>query len=248
MPTYEIVAHRGARERWPENTLPGFEEALHIGADAVELDVRLTKDRIPVVYHYTYLESNTSLTGPIFSYRLEDLRHAVLFRADGSPGQGCGISTFEEVLEALAGRIGLEIDVKGPEPECVDIVAEVLHRYRQFWETMEITSYEASLLHDIQRRCPGLATDLLFPRSESWMRLDAVEYYALHHARLACARAVHLHPTQLTHEAVETMRQHAIEVHMWDANDEAAWQLAADLGIPKVCTDRPREALHFREK
>ena len=56
MSTFEIVAHRGVPNEYPENTLTSFERAIELGADAVELDVRLTKDKIPVVYHYYYLD------------------------------------------------------------------------------------------------------------------------------------------------------------------------------------------------
>ena len=47
----EIHGHRGARGLWPENTLPAFERALALGVDAVELDVGLTRDGVPVVHH-----------------------------------------------------------------------------------------------------------------------------------------------------------------------------------------------------
>ena len=56
--TLEVVAHRGVAEHAPENTLPAFLRALAVGADAVELDVRLTRDRVPVVYHYYYLDES----------------------------------------------------------------------------------------------------------------------------------------------------------------------------------------------
>ena len=49
MKEFEIVAHRGVHDEFPENTLPAFERAIELGADAVELDVRLTADGVPVV-------------------------------------------------------------------------------------------------------------------------------------------------------------------------------------------------------
>jgi glycerophosphoryl diester phosphodiesterase len=61
MHTFEIVAHRGVATQYPENTIPAFLRAIELGADAVELDVRLTKDKIPVVYHYYYLDKIGSL-------------------------------------------------------------------------------------------------------------------------------------------------------------------------------------------
>ena len=101
-----------------------------------------------------------------------------------------------------------------------------------------MTSYEPALLLSIQRLCPGLATDLLFPRSEPWMKLDVVAYQALHMARLARARAVHLHPAQLSPEVVSAINRRGIQIHAWDVNDEPALRLVAGLGIPRICTDR----------
>jgi glycerophosphoryl diester phosphodiesterase len=50
-PRPAVVAHRGASSELPENTLAAFEEAARVGADMVELDVRLTADGVPVVLH-----------------------------------------------------------------------------------------------------------------------------------------------------------------------------------------------------
>lgn len=60
VPRSKIVAHRGTTSG-PENTLEAFRRALDLGADAIELDVRLTRDQRPVVYHYFYLEIDTSV-------------------------------------------------------------------------------------------------------------------------------------------------------------------------------------------
>lgn len=49
MTWFEIVAHRGVPVEAPENTIQSFQKAISLGADAVELDVRLTKDHIPLV-------------------------------------------------------------------------------------------------------------------------------------------------------------------------------------------------------
>ena len=76
---FEIVAHRGIPTEAPENTIASFQRAIDLGADAVELDVRLTSDRIPVVYHYFYLQENTSASGAIFNFSFEQLRRVEIF-------------------------------------------------------------------------------------------------------------------------------------------------------------------------
>jgi len=241
----EIVAHRGVADGVPENTLAAFERALDLGADAIELDVRLTKDRVPVVFHNFYLDGKTEASGPIFAHTFAQLRELELLGGGESP-EGRRIPTLSEVLEAFAGRLGLEIELKGPEPESSEIVAAELHRFRHLWDTMEVTSYEPALLLHIGRRCPGLATDLLQRRSEDWMGLDVVAYVAVQTGRLAGARAVHLHPTQLSPEEVSTVRSAGIEVHSWDVNDVDSLAMIQELSIPKFDTDNLRLALEFR--
>ena len=54
------MAHRGVPEGVPENTIRAFQRALELGADAIELDVRLSKDGVPVVFHNFYLDETTN--------------------------------------------------------------------------------------------------------------------------------------------------------------------------------------------
>jgi glycerophosphoryl diester phosphodiesterase len=223
--------------------MPSFQRALDLDADAVELDVRLTADHVPVVYHYFYLEEVTGISGPIFNYTFHQLQNLSVFG-----NNSCRISSLPEVLDTVGGKIGVEIEIKGPEPESTAIVSDILHQFKPLWETIEVTSYEPMLLADIQQRCPGLATDLLFPRPEAWMKQDVVTHSALHLARLARARAVHLHPTQLASETVSTIRQQGIEVHAWDVNDEEALNRITELDIPRICTDKLQSALDFRQR
>ena len=232
----------------PGNTIPAFQRALDLGADGMELDVRLTKDRVPVVFHNFYLDEVTAARGPIFEYTFDQLRQVEVLGSRGQAPNGCRIPTLCEALETFGGRLGLEIEIKGPEPESSEIVGALLQRFRRLWETIEVTSYEPNLLANIGPRCPGLATDLLFPLSEDWMGLDVVTYLAIHRARLARARAVHLHPTQLSPEVVAVVHSSGIEVHAWDVNDEESLSCVAELGIPRFDTDEVQLALEFRTR
>jgi glycerophosphoryl diester phosphodiesterase len=245
MHTFEIVAHRGVATQYPENTIPAFLRAIELGADAVELDVRLTKDKIPVVYHYYYLDKITSLPGPIFNYTYQQLSQSGFLNAQSSP-DSLKVPTLVEVLETIGGKIGLEIEIKGPEPESALLIGDVLRRFKSLWKTIEVTSYEISLLLKIKTQCPGITTDLLYPRTEPWMRLDVVGYEALHKARLAQARAVHLHPSQLSAQVVDSVRSSGIEIHAWDVNDEPALEAIVEYNVPRICTDRFELAASFR--
>jgi glycerophosphoryl diester phosphodiesterase len=238
----QIVAHRGATADAPQNTLAAFRAALASGADAVEFDVRLTRDLVPVVYHYAYLDEATSGHGPIWDFSLEELQHVRV----GPPDSQERIPRLADVLDEFAGRIGLEIELKGPEPEMVTAVAPLLEEARNHWGRMELTSYEPVLLAALRTQLTDLNTALLFPRSEAWMTLEVVAYFSRHRARLAQATAVHLHPTQLTERVVAEVRSAGVEVHAWDVNDVPMLQLCADLDLPWVTTDHLEEALAWR--
>ena len=245
MNKFEIVAHRGVATEYPENTIPAFQRAIELGADAVELDVRLTKDKIPVVYHYYYLDKITSLHGPIFNYTYQQLSQARFLNVKTS-ADSLKIPTLVEVLETIGGKIGLEIEIKGPEPEAALLIGDVLRRFKSLWKTIKVTSYEITLLLSIREQCPGITPDLLYPRTEPWMGLDVVGYEALHKARLAQARAVHLHPSQLSAQAVDSARSSGIEIHAWDVNDEPDLEAIVEYNVPKICTDQFELAASIR--
>lgn len=245
MKPFEIVAHRGVPDIYPENTIPAFERAIELGADSIELDVRLASDHMPMVFHYFYLNEITSVSGTIFDYTCEQLRNVhVIGKNRGDKYQ---IPTLIDVLESIGGRMGLEIEIKGPEPESAEIIANLLSEYKNIWETMEVTSYEPYLLRKFQKECPNIPTDLLFPRSESWMKLDVVSYMAIQHSKMAGARAVHLHPTQLTYAVVDKVRMNDIEIHAWDVNDEHSLKTCVELEISKICTDKFQQAKNYRQ-
>lgn len=245
MKPFEIVAHRGISDRAPENTAEAFQRAVDLGANAIELDVRLTADKIPVVYHYYYLEENTSASGPIFEYSWEQLKNVSVFHKADRTCIG-RISTLQDILDSFAGKIGLEIEIKGPEPEAPEIIGALLNKYKSFWKTIEITSFEPALLLAIQKSCPGITADLLFPFAESWKKPDVLQYEALQLSRLAHARAVHLHPSQLSEPVVSFLRKNGIEIHVWNVNDIASLEIINGFCIPRICTDNFELAKFFR--
>ena len=86
-----VIAHRGASGQYPENTLLAFAMGLEQGADALELDVRVTADGVPIVLHDPTLERTTNGAGAVARLRLTDVR-----RADAGGGER--VPTLAEVL------------------------------------------------------------------------------------------------------------------------------------------------------
>lgn len=99
-----VIGHRGASGEHPENTLPAFEAAVAQGADAVELDVRVSADGVPVVIHDPTVDRTTNGTGAVAAFSLEALQSL-------DAGGGARIPTFKEVL-ARFDRLPMIVEIK----------------------------------------------------------------------------------------------------------------------------------------
>jgi len=100
----------------------------------VELDVRLTRDHVPVVYHYFYLDEVTTGSGPIFQHTAERLQGVRVVGTDRLGGAHA-IPTLEDVLSEFGSLIRMDIELKGPEPEAAEIVGNMLGRFRNLCRT-----------------------------------------------------------------------------------------------------------------
>ncbi len=116
-----VVGHRGNRAHAPENTIESFAQAVSLGVDAIEFDVHLSADGIPVVHHDPTIMRTTDGTGEIARINFADLRRVdagARFTKDGGksfPYRGAGhrIPRFEEVVEAFP-NIPLLVEIKAP--------------------------------------------------------------------------------------------------------------------------------------
>ncbi len=88
-----VIAHRGASGLFPENTLLAFQKAIELGADALEFDVRVTEDGIPVVIHDSTVDRTTDGVGAVSELTLAAI-------SEFNAGEGEKVSTLEVVLEA----------------------------------------------------------------------------------------------------------------------------------------------------
>ncbi len=99
------IGHRGAKAYAPENTLASFKKALEIGVDAVELDVRKTKDTQLVVIHDADVKRTTNGEGLVNDFTLKEIKS---FDAGG----GEKIPTFEEALDFLDKKVKVFVELK----------------------------------------------------------------------------------------------------------------------------------------
>lgn len=109
-----VAAHRGFPGLFPENTLVAVRGALDRGADAVEVDVRLTRDGIPVLMHDPTVDRTTNGVGAVNSLTFEQVKRLdACSKFDPALGP-CIVPTLKDALQAVRGRGMLIIELKGP--------------------------------------------------------------------------------------------------------------------------------------
>jgi glycerophosphoryl diester phosphodiesterase len=117
-----VIGHRGNRAFAPENTLESLLEAVALGADAVEFDLRVSSDGQLVVFHDPTLERTTDGRGAVEQHSVAQLKRldaGARFTRDGGRsfpwrGRGVTVSTFDECVEALPTSLPLIIELKTP--------------------------------------------------------------------------------------------------------------------------------------
>jgi len=119
-----VIAHRGAHDGIPENSLPAYAKAIELGCDFLEIDVRATKDGHFVSIHNPKIDSYTAGdTGRVSDMTLAQLKALDIGSRVGPQWKNTRIPTLEEILALARGKIGIYLDLKVPAvPELMKII------------------------------------------------------------------------------------------------------------------------------
>ncbi|WP_435169380.1 glycerophosphodiester phosphodiesterase family protein [Falsirhodobacter sp. 1013] len=154
----KIMAHRGARNLWAENSLLGFRETVKLGFDAIEFDLHLTDAGELVVIHDATLNRTTTGTGPVRALT-PDSRRALRLKGPDGAAIDEGVPSFEEALEVLAtGTSDLYVELKAdeagrPYPGMVTQVATVL-RARGLVNRSVLHSFDITVVEEVRELAP----------------------------------------------------------------------------------------------
>ncbi len=107
-----VIAHQGAMKERPGNTLSAFSKAIEIGANCIEIDLRLSKDGHLVLIHDSTVDRTTNGKGKVNSLTLKELKSLDAGSFFSKKYQGERIPTFQEALELTKGKTFLMLDLK----------------------------------------------------------------------------------------------------------------------------------------
>jgi glycerophosphoryl diester phosphodiesterase len=223
-----IFAHRGAHDVVPENSIAAFERAMSLGADGVELDVRMCRTGELVVYHDRDLWRMTGQPGDVATSSWADLA-----RREVAPGHG--LAVLHDVLDAIVSRGFINIEVKGDGPERLlaarTVVSEVGRRSPADRAKLLYSTFSPLVHLVLRREGRGVPVGFLFDATHTGPRRGPLV------ARALRAEGVHPHHPMATPSAVAKWKQRGVFVNVWTVNDPARAVELAESGVDGLITD-----------
>lgn len=239
-----IIAHRGYRAKYPENTLSAFRAALDAGVDMIELDVLLSKDRKMVVIHDPGLERTTNGKGAVGEFTLAELKNLDAGSWFDPQFAGEEIPTLEEVLDLVDRQVLVNIEIKraayepDAPPDAIEKQVLDLVRRKGMTNSVLISSFEWQVLRRISalKEAPALALLSRYPDEDNHLEVcRELGAFSWHPSYLAVKK-----------EHVKEMHEAGIMVFPYNAETRQDLQRMLDLGADGVITSDPLMLQEYR--
>lgn len=231
-----IIAHRGESYDAPENTLASVNLAWERRADAVEIDIRMTKDKKIVVIH----DSSTKRTGDQ-NYKINEclyneLKNVNVGFINGNKYNKETIPLLTDVIKTIPEDKLLLIDIKtGKEiiPYLENVISSHKHKTKNIIFISEI--YET--LKKLKQRNPEVETYLILEKK--WYRFGLNAKQVIKKCRTIRLDGIDIKDgIYLTKEFIDTIKNAGLKIYTWTVNDPARAQILFNNGINGITTDR----------
>jgi glycerophosphoryl diester phosphodiesterase len=225
-----IIAHRGASERAPENSLSAIRLAIEAGADWVEIDVQETQDGEVVVFHDRDFMRLGGDPLPVREVKPEQLAQIDIGSAFHPRFAGEAPITLDRALEFCGDRIGVLIELKfyGGEQRLEERVIDVVER-RGMGDQVMIMSLKRESVERFRALRPEWKLGLLSTLALGDLTRFDVDFLAVN-SRAATPRLL------------ERARRTGRDVYVWTINEPAQISAMLSRGVDGIITDRPHEA------
>ncbi len=212
------IGHRGAKAYAPENTLSSFKKAIEIGVDAVELDVRKTKDNKLVVIHDADVKRTTNGEGLVTELSLREIKSL--------SAEGEKIPSLEEALDFLDKKVTIFVELKeaGIEEQVLNVVHE-----KGLEKKVIITSFLEAALKKVRELDKDIETGLIYAKHSNPLKaaLDLKANYLL-----ALYRFTHTANVDKAHER-------GLKVVVWTINNPEEVEEYVKKGVDGIASDKP---------
>lgn len=209
------IGHRGAKGHLPENTLASFEKAIALGIDMIELDVRLSSDKIPMIIHDETIDRTTSKTGLVTDYSAKEL-------------QALGIPALIDVFKLVDNRCEINVEIKTF--SATQAVLNLIAKSTFDQSKILISSFDWNALQEVRFHDEDIRIGVL---------TETDLYLALAFAKFIKAEAIHPYFHLLTAENVEKIKEKGFKVFPWTINEPEDITFVKSLEVDGIITDFP---------
>ncbi|MEM1550367.1 MAG: glycerophosphodiester phosphodiesterase family protein [Candidatus Bathyarchaeia archaeon] len=213
------IGHRGAKAYEPENTILSFKRALELGVNAIELDVRRTRDGEIVVIHDAEVDRTTNGKGLVSELTLMEIKKL-------STEKGEKIPTLEETLDFLDKKVRILIEIKetGIEGKVLDII-----RRKLLEDNVIIVSFYEESLKRTRELSDTVKTGLIYVRHK-----DPIK------AALSLKAQYLLPMYKFVHSSfVRKSHENGLKVIVWTINTPEEAHKYARIGVDGIASDKP---------
>ncbi len=226
----EIIAHRGAAGKAPENTIAAIRQAIKDKADWVEIDVQETKDGEVVVIHDSDFMKISGIQTKVWDGRLEALRQIDIGSWFDPAFSAERIPTLKEVLLEAKDRAKVLIELKyyghdeALEQRVVDIVESV-----DMADSVALMSLKPGGIKKVHALRPDWETGILLSKAIGDISKMEVDFLAINMAMMKPSFVKRAHKV-------------GKKVYIWTANDPVSMTSMISLGVDGIITDEPKMA------
>jgi len=225
-----IIGHRGAAGLAPENTIAALHKGRDVGADILEFDVRLTRDKVPIVIHDSKLLRTHGSKKRVRWSSHESIRQAT--------EKGHKIATLKEVMDEFFGYILLNLEIKNIETG--RIIAQYIEKNYikkpSDWDAIVFSSFKTSELYAVRR---------VSSRANLAMLHDLNPFGFIAHHRQLQFSAVGFHRLHINRLALEIAKRAGIFTYVYTVNRPETAALLEQKGIDGIVTDNPDRMVQY---
>ncbi|MBU2707636.1 glycerophosphodiester phosphodiesterase [Zooshikella marina] len=249
-----VIAHRGGKGLWPENTLFAFNNAIKLGVDMLEMDVRSTADGTLIIMHDPQVDRTTNGQGKVSDLSWKDLQQLDAgYYWTNDKGQtypyrnkGITIPSLSAVLTSFPEKpMVIEIKEAGIEQRVCDTIRK--HNMQQH---VIIGSFIAASLHTFREACPKVATSATHNEVKNMVILDTVGLGHLYRPPAIALQVPEYYEDRLitSPSLLATASQHQLWVQVWTVNDTTQMQRLIKQDINGIITDYPDRLINLKQQ
>jgi glycerophosphoryl diester phosphodiesterase len=236
--TVRVIGHRGASGYAPENTMVSYKKAFEMGAEMVELDIYKSADGVLTIMH----DSNAKRTTGV-DLEIEKTTYAEIAKLDagssfGKEFAGEQVPTLEQVLAWAAGKIQVNIEIKGD--GCEEGVVSLINKY-EMKNSVIVSSFNHAYLKKIKELDPDIQTGALVGDIAGKEDLDKI-------IEECHPDAVNPRFTGVDKKIVKAAHDRGLQVNVYTVNDPISMRMLIKAGVDGIITNFPDVLLKLVQK